>query len=157
MALFGLTTNFNFKLIDFDISTWHDDEYDNWREVDALLFAFLQLSNVLGVWTNSIAYVIGDRLIDGASGRIWECQVAHTSAASPTLFVADRAANPTFWTEIGAGALNAAAQSAARKSEGAAALAQASVSQAANSANEAAVSAAGVDVFGLIMEARVFN
>ncbi len=131
MALFGLTTNYKFKLIDFNTATWHNDEYDNWREIDALLFNFIQLSGVIGVWTNSIAYVVGNRLIDGDGSTIWEVQVAHTSAAAGT-FSADRITNPTYWTEIGASALNEQSRRFAAQARTAAGNAQAALSQANN-------------------------
>lgn len=97
MALFGLTTNYNFKLIDFDIATWHDDEYDNWRAVDALLKTFIAAPNFEGVWANSIAYTVGQLVADSVDGNVYECLVGHTSAATPTLFSADRTANPSYW------------------------------------------------------------
>lgn len=97
MALFGLTANYNFKLIDFDVATWHDDEYDNWRAVDALLAAFFALPGFTGVWVNSTTYTVGQLAVDSVSGKIYETLIEHTSVASPTLFSADRTANPTFW------------------------------------------------------------
>ncbi len=96
MALFGLTTNYNFKLIDFDVATWHDDEYDNWRSVDGLLTAFFGDIGFTGVWANSTAYTVGQRAVDEVDGKVYEVLIAHTSAAAG-LFSADRTTNPTFW------------------------------------------------------------
>ena len=97
MALFGLTTNYKFKLIDFDIATWHDDEYDNWRSVDAVLNSFFGTTGFTGVWANSTAYSVNQIAVDAVDGKTYECLIAHTSAATPTLFSTDRTSNPTFW------------------------------------------------------------
>lgn len=37
MSILSLTENFGFNLIDFASQTWHTDEYNNWRKLDALL------------------------------------------------------------------------------------------------------------------------
>lgn len=37
MTVSSRTPNFSFALIDFNSPTWHEDEWDNWRLVDALL------------------------------------------------------------------------------------------------------------------------
>lgn len=91
------TTNYNIELIDFDTAPWHDKEHSNWKLIDAAIGAFVTLPNLKGVWTNSTAFIIGDLAVDGVDGKIYEVLVAHTSAATPTLFSADRTANPTFW------------------------------------------------------------
>jgi hypothetical protein len=49
-------------------------------------------------WANSHAYIIGDKAYDGPNHNYWTCAVAHTSAAAPTVFSADRTAHPTYWT-----------------------------------------------------------
>jgi hypothetical protein len=49
------------------------------------------------VWANSTAYAINNLRYDPDEWTTWRALVAHTSAAGPTKFAADRAANPTFW------------------------------------------------------------
>ena len=48
-------------------------------------------------WTNGVSYAIGARALD-TDHSYWVCAVAHTAAAAGT-FAADRAANPSYWTE----------------------------------------------------------
>ena len=99
MSVFAYTAKYRFKLVDFDSSPWHEDEYDNWRVLDAALFAFLGTTGIVGQWANSTAYTVGQRVVDGDDGFIYECLVGHTSAASGT-FSADRTANPTYWSLV---------------------------------------------------------
>lgn len=91
-----LTKFFGLKVINYDFPRWHTAEWENWDAVDALLNAS-GVINVKGVWANSTAYVIGNRLIDAELGTIWQCAVNHTSAATG-LFAADRTTNPSYWT-----------------------------------------------------------
>lgn len=51
------------------------------------------------LWTNSTAYVVGNKARDFAVGNYWQCAVAHTSSSSGT-FEAHRNANPSHWTFI---------------------------------------------------------
>lgn len=94
------TTNFKFKKINFNVAPWHDLEWSNWSLLDAVLFTYMNVSNVQGVWGTGTAYTVGQRVVDDAVGQIYECEVNHTSAASGT-FAADRAANPTYWRLLG--------------------------------------------------------
>jgi hypothetical protein len=51
-------------------------------------------------WANSTAYAPTDnprRRYDAADASFWDCNTAHTSAAAPTTFAQDRAANPSYW------------------------------------------------------------
>lgn len=91
------TTNLRMYLPDFNISPWHDEIHDNFRIIDAAFQSALGLTGVKGIWKNSTAYTIGMKLFDD-SGELWVVEVNHTSAASPTTFAEDRAANPTFWS-----------------------------------------------------------
>ena len=93
------TTNYNFKLIDFDQIPWHEDEHDNWHEVDALLARYLSISNVKGVWQNALAVAVGERYVDSSDDTIWEVLVAHTTSSTLT-FSAERTAQPTYWQSI---------------------------------------------------------
>jgi len=60
------------------------------------------MANVV-TWANSTAYTVGTIAVDAVATPVtyWECEVAHTSAASPTTFAADRAAHATYWTQYG--------------------------------------------------------
>jgi hypothetical protein len=49
-------------------------------------------------WLNAHSYENGDLAYDSTAGIVWEAAVTHISAASPTTFAQERAANPTFWT-----------------------------------------------------------
>ena len=93
------TTNFSFKLIDFDKIPWHEDEHDNWHLADALLARYVSISNVQGVWQNALAVTVGQRYIDADSDTIWEVLVAHTTSSTLT-FSADRTANSTYWQTV---------------------------------------------------------
>lgn len=95
------TTNYKFKLINFNTGPWHDLEWSNWREVDALIYTYFNIANVQGIWANSTAYTAGQRVIDAVVSRVFQCDVNHTSAATPTTFSADRLTHPTYWSDIG--------------------------------------------------------
>ena len=94
------TTNLNLELIDFNKATWHDDAWNNYKIIDAAC-AVLGLS-IKGLWANSTAVVVGEFWVDGTDGSIWQVNVAHTTAASPTTFSSDRTSNPTYWSQINA-------------------------------------------------------
>jgi hypothetical protein len=96
------TTHFRFGLPDFLSGPWHADWYALVIKIDELLFDTL-LSTITTVWANSTAYLPGNFVVSPEDGTFWTCNVAHTSAASPTLFSADRVAHPTFWTAFGIG------------------------------------------------------
>lgn len=101
MVATEFTTHYNFAKPDFDIVPWHDDVNTNFDSIDALIFAFTGVGNVKGVWLNDTVYVVGDRVVDDTDGTLWQAQVSHTSAATGS-FADDRAANPTFWLQVGA-------------------------------------------------------
>lgn len=101
MTVLGLTPNFGFKLIDYRTNPWNELEYDNWRALDSILSTFFALTAIRGVWENSTAYAEGDKTVDAETGALYECVIAHTSAASPTTFAQDRSSNPTFWETVG--------------------------------------------------------
>jgi hypothetical protein len=52
-----------------------------------------------GNWANATAYAAADLAKDTADSTYWVCAVGHTSAAGPTTFAQDRAANPTRWRQ----------------------------------------------------------
>lgn len=95
-ALKAATPNFGFGLINFDFPLWSSYEHRNWRNLDGILAAALGGFITRGVWTNSTAYIQGDRVTDDDTGTVFFCLIAHTSAATGT-FSEDRTANPTYW------------------------------------------------------------
>jgi hypothetical protein len=58
-----------------------------------------QIQVARGDWATSTAYAKADLAKDTDGSTYWVCAVAHTSAAAPTTFAADRAANPTHWRQ----------------------------------------------------------
>lgn len=103
MTLLSTTPNFGFGLINYRSNPWHEDEYNNWRALDTVLATIVELSAIQGVWQNSTAYSVGQKLVDGTTGTLYEVMVAHTSAAAPTIFAQDRINHPTFWQAVGGG------------------------------------------------------
>jgi hypothetical protein len=93
------TTHFRFGIPDFLSGPWHADWQALVQALDEVLYELAIVSNAT-TWLNSTAYTVGKFTIDPNNGLIYVCKVAHTSAASPTLFAADRATNPTFWTSL---------------------------------------------------------
>ena len=51
-------------------------------------------------WTNATSLHTGYHVIDNSDASVWVCAVAHTSAALPTTFLADRTAHPTYWARL---------------------------------------------------------
>lgn len=97
-SIYAYTPYFNFRLVNFDAPRWHTDEWANWQSLDATLRSIGALANS-GVWTVATSYTIGDRVVDSTTATIYQAAVTHTSATSGT-FAADRATNPTYWTQI---------------------------------------------------------
>jgi len=89
------TTYLNLFLPNFNNSPWHDEVNYNFRAIDAALNS---LTGIVadGVWQNSTAYTIGQKLFDEVDGSLWRCAVDHTSRASGVMSL-DRAAHPTYW------------------------------------------------------------
>ena len=58
-----------------------------------------QIQAARGNWATSTAYVLADLAVDTTDTTYWVCCSAHTSAAGPTTFAQDRAANPTYWRQ----------------------------------------------------------
>ena len=96
----GKTQFLNFNLVNFDWLAWHDYEHDNWIDIDVLLQSITGILSITGVWKNNTTVTIPQRYSDREDGTLWECLVDHTTAATPTLFSEDRAANPGYWTQI---------------------------------------------------------
>lgn len=93
------TANYGLIKPDFNVSSWHDEVNDNFDAIDALIFAVIGLGNFVGSWTNSTNYTEDQRVFDPDDGTIWNCNVAHTSAATDSMSD-DRTANPTYWGSI---------------------------------------------------------
>lgn len=96
------TTHFRFGKPRFDTSPWHEDFRAMIDHIDATVYSAVYLAGAR-YWTNSTLYAPGFVTIDPQDGTLWVCGVTHTSAASPTLFAADRVAHPTFWHEVASG------------------------------------------------------
>lgn len=90
------TDNYGLAIIDFDARGWHDAANQNMTDIDTIIKTITGLGFV--VWKNSTAYVDGDLVVDSTTNVMYECNVDHTSAASPTTFASDRSSNPTYWT-----------------------------------------------------------
>jgi hypothetical protein len=90
------TEHYDLEVPYFDTPGWGAYIEEDLDDIDALLFAAIGMSNVKGIWMNATAYILGDRVFDGDTGAVYQCAVAHTSAATGT-FAQDRTAHPTFW------------------------------------------------------------
>lgn len=88
---------FRFGIPDFLTEPWHADWEALVRSMDRVLYGVL-LARGISVWTNSTAYIVGNLVFDSNDRLVYECLVAHTSAATPTTFSQDRVANPSFWS-----------------------------------------------------------
>lgn len=97
-AFKGFTTNYGFKLINYDWPRWHTFEWDNWKLIDVLIKQLGVLS-IKGLWENNTLYIVGDRVVEGEDGSIWQCLVEHFS--TPVFsFSSDRGTHPTYWKQI---------------------------------------------------------
>lgn len=99
------TTNYALEKPNFNLRGWHDDINNNFDIIDAALSSFGGTTGIVGIWQNSIAYTVGQRVVDDTDSTVWQCAVANTSASSGT-FSADRTANPTYWTEVTSSIVN---------------------------------------------------
>jgi Pectate lyase superfamily protein/Collagen triple helix repeat (20 copies) len=84
---------------DFLSEPWVQGYWDSFDAVDAALFG-ATLSAGAVMWTNSTNYPVGVTTFDIVDGTTWMCAQANTSAAAPTTFAEDRAANPSNWVGI---------------------------------------------------------
>lgn len=92
------TPNLKLQPIDPNRRVWADVMNENLSLIDATVGAYFAVQNLLGPWKNSTAYNQGDSVVDTDSSTVWQCQVAHTSAAIPSTFADERAAYSTYWT-----------------------------------------------------------
>ena len=94
----ALTPNISLTQPTYNSVGWHTAVNGNFAIIDAILSEFFVQADFLGLWTNSTAYSIGDRVVDSSNSNIYTCAAGHTSAASPTTFTSDRTTNPSYWT-----------------------------------------------------------
>lgn len=94
------TDNLHLAKPNFNHSPWHDDVNKNFDIIDAVFTSAFDIHEIAGIWDNSTAYTIGQRVIDTDSNTVWQVEVDHTSAVVPTTFEEDRTANPTFWSVV---------------------------------------------------------
>jgi hypothetical protein len=94
-----VTTNFQIHVPAFADAPWHATLTTAIDRIDAIMYG---VAVVVGapLWQNSKAYVKGNLAFDGPSATTYFCEVAHTSAAGPTIFATDRTNHPTYWTAI---------------------------------------------------------
>jgi hypothetical protein len=93
MSVYGYTTHLSFKLLDFASQTWHTDEYDNWRKLDALIND-LQLTTPYAVATGAVNTFVVDYTPDKtlAVGLTLAFAPNHTNTGPATLAVDGQAA-----------------------------------------------------------------
>lgn len=96
-ALLRKTATYGFNIINFNFARWHTYEQENWDLLDSIFAAYISSRTLKGLWQNSTAYAVNDRVIDDDVNKFYICQVNHTSAASPTTFAQNRTSNPTYW------------------------------------------------------------
>lgn len=94
------TPNINLILPEFEKRFYHDELWANFRVIDSLINKIISSNSIKGLWTNATIYTVGDVVTDEVSGLLYKCVVAHTSAAIPSLFSADRTNNPTYWIDF---------------------------------------------------------
>lgn len=93
----GYTHAFDFYLTNFDWVTWHDYEWSNWIQVDALLNTAVGFLNIRGIWRPLTAYEAGDGVYDPEDiAKFYRALDDHTSG---TDFVTDVAAG--HWELVG--------------------------------------------------------
>lgn len=89
------TPNLALTKPNFNVITWHDEVNGNFDILDAAIAAL----TLDGLWENSTAYVIGNKVVDADDATIWLCNVNHLSAATGD-FAADRTLHPTYWSPV---------------------------------------------------------
>lgn len=88
----GQTSVFNFSLINFDWTTWHNYEWENWVQVDALLNTAIGFLGLTGIWRPNKAYTVGQSVFDPADiNVVYRATTSHTSG---TDFTVDQ---PLYW------------------------------------------------------------
>jgi hypothetical protein len=83
----------------FDTIPWDEAINGNMDTLDAYISRFIPIPNYVGGWGNSVSYIAGQNVLDASNSQIYQCQVSHTSSASPVTFTQDRATYPTYWVQ----------------------------------------------------------
>lgn len=96
-----LTPNYRFVLPDFDQTGWDTAVNGNFTSLDTIINQL----GFSGTWSNSTFYDVARVVIDGTNATVWANSVAHTTAPFPATFLAERTANPSYWTNITAPSL----------------------------------------------------
>lgn len=131
------TNNLKLAKPEFDHEPWDEEINGDMDVIDSAFGSFFSIPNYTGLWRNATVYTTGKVVTDIVDSSLWTAVISHTSAAVPTTFAQDRAANPTYWSIEIASATDLADQAAAS-----AAAAAASASAAASAVAAAAASAA---------------
>lgn len=92
-----ITPHFGFTLPEFDVNTWHDAIWQNFRLIDTVLNTVYSISQFKGLWDNSIELVVNDKIVDGNTGNIYVVSASHTTPSAPTTFAEFLAAYPTYY------------------------------------------------------------
>lgn len=92
-----ITPFFKFTLPEFDVNTWHDAIWQNFRLIDSVLGNVYNISQFVGLWDNSIELKVNDKVIDGLTGNIYVVTVDHTTPAAPTTFAEWFALYPSYY------------------------------------------------------------
>src|SRR5215475_5828151 len=138
-----VTPILHLNLPPFDSAPWDEEVNDNFLIIDGAISQVFGVANFNGLWKNTTMYVAGVTVVDGTDSSLWICGITHTSNDYPNTFADERAAHPTYWTQTGSSAADAA-QSASQSAANAAvanANAQQAASNASNSATQADASA----------------
>lgn len=102
-SIYGYTSTYRFKLVDYNVAGWHQYEYKNWRALDALLDTYFRVLNFQGEWENSFSYTANDIVSDPDAGvsdpKLYKSSTTHTSPATGT-FADYRTANPGVWSAV---------------------------------------------------------
>src|SRR5262249_26235474 len=147
-----VTPILHLNLPPFDSAPWDEDVNENFLIIDGTMAQVFGIANFNGIWKNGLQYTQGQTVLDSADSSMWMCGVTHTAMAAPTTFAQERAAQPTWWTQVGNSAADyaqAAADSAAtataanNSAMNASAAAQSASTSAAASADAAAAQVGG--------------
>lgn len=91
MSVSAYTSNFNFGLIDFNSQAWHEDEWNNWRLVDAFLKALedatVPIPFAVGTGTANAIAATFTGITAYTSGLLLSIKVAATNTGATTLNV----------------------------------------------------------------------
>jgi hypothetical protein len=101
----SFTSNYGLRKIDFNVIPWHDKLNANFDKLDSVIKAATGAGAVDGTWTNGTTYAVADRVFDDVTSKLYDCLVAHTSAATGT-FEQDRTLHPTYWAQVTSGLVN---------------------------------------------------